>query len=107
MAFVGNDGSLYSFSSEEFLDDLKSGFLEFGGEVEMWGFYFVVAGVKFYNDYNFILDEIEKEELNDNDVFEPYEGEHGTVYREKIKLGDLLALVMTQNEVFNTDIFKE
>lgn len=52
MAIKGSDGNMYSFDSENLIQELKQDIAEFG-DAEFYAWYKIVAGVKLYTNYDF------------------------------------------------------
>lgn len=53
MAIKGNDGKLYSFDSEDLINELKQDIEEFGAQKDLYAWYKIIAGVKLYTNYDF------------------------------------------------------
>lgn len=53
MAIKGNDGQMYSYESDDLIEELKQDIAEFGSQTELYAWYKIVAGVKLYTNYDF------------------------------------------------------
>lgn len=89
MAIEGNDGLQYSFESTALIEELKQDIAEFGN-MELYAWYTIRAGVKLYTNYAFPEPEMpldyDKQVKPDEDV-------------EVIRANDLLAKLEQQNSL--------
>jgi len=66
--FLEYDGSIYSFDSEELIEEIKQDIEEFGEDEQCYLFYQIIDNNIIFDNYDFIVDEmpLTKEELKEN-----------------------------------------
>ena len=61
MSFLNKNNKKISFESSELISELKNDITEFGENITLYVWYKIIAGVKIYVNYDFIIDDNKNE----------------------------------------------
>lgn len=89
MSFLNKNNKKISFESSELISELKNDITEFGENITLYVWYKIIAGVKIYVNYDFIIDDmpLTKKEISSGEII------------IKMKAGELLKKLEIQNKI--------
>ena len=89
MSFLNENNKKISFESSELISELKNDITEFGENITLYVWYKIIAGVKIYVNYDFIIDDmpLTKKEISSGEII------------IKMKAGELLKKLEIQNKI--------
>lgn len=89
MSFLNENNKKISFESSELISELKNDITEFGENITLYVWYKIIAGIKIYVNYDFIIDDmpLTKKEISSGEII------------IKMKAGELLKKLEIQNKI--------